>query len=82
MLESQAHRDGYVGLDVDGETMKGDEVWQGREFKGAPEVLGTGFEVREVWGRLKELSLVSLVLVLEFVGGEVRRDGRRGSRPC
>ena len=42
--------------DVDGETMKGDELWQGAF--GAPEVLGTGFDAEDVWRRWKSGLLV------------------------
>ena len=79
-LESQAHRDGYVGVDVDGETMKGDEVWRSEGFRGAPEVLGTGFGIGEVWGRLKAAGLVSLVSRFVYYGGD--RDGKWKSWSC
>ena len=59
-LESRAHRDGYAGRDVDGETMEGDKLWQGGAYQEAPEVLGTGFPVGEVSKKVKARLLVSL----------------------
>ncbi|MCJ1328740.1 hypothetical protein MMC10_005417 [Thelotrema lepadinum] len=49
-LETQAHRDGYLFPDEDGQTMEGDALWAGW---GAPAVLEPGFDSEDVWRRWK-----------------------------
>ena len=67
-VESQAHRDGYQGLDVDGHNMIGDRHWTTGAFQGCPEVLASGFDVlgerqggksKGVWERWRERVGVS-----------------------
>ena len=55
-LETQAHRDGYLFPDEDGQTMEGDALWAGW---GAPAVLEPGFDSEDVWRRWKGGLMVS-----------------------
>ena len=58
-LETQAHRDGYLFPDVDGETMENDAVWTKWN---APAVLQTGFDTDDVCRRCKAGMLVVFLL--------------------